>query len=578
MQRLLESPATASATLPLAAKWDRTGELAATTGAVITRMFSDLSANGTADAGRAEIAAALLALPAQRPAALAKISALLADTATSEALRDRLTLTLGETPGADTATALVTHFARTKSAGTFEQLVRRPEATFALLSAVRVGGVSAADFTPGQLARLRTHPDRTVARQAVALLDAQNPRSPEKIDLIAKLTPEIEKPGDSARGRTLFTAACAVCHRLGDVGTRDVGPPLNGMGAHPAAELLVHILDPNREVDPSFWQWNVATKKGDTLAGVIATENAAGLVIRNQGGDTEVKLEEIATRENTRRSLMPEGFEGLGAGGLRDVIAYLRASVQPTFTVSAGETPKEGGKGDGPLLVTTPVVWEPGKTRVLLIGGGSSHNFAEFFGAADTATLRAAGFTVHYTEDRDQAAAELAGADVAVISVNRKFFDIPAYRQALLAFAVAGKGIVMLHPCTWYVYADWPEMNAKIVGGGARGHDRLGKFQVNVRQRTHPVMKNVPASFAVEDELYHVNAEPDKIPAGTASIEVLAETSPSIRFKQPHPAVWIARHDRARIVGFTLGHDERVHSLDAFKTLLINAVTWASGK
>jgi type 1 glutamine amidotransferase len=85
----------------------------------------------------------------------------------------------------------------------------------------------------------------------------------------------------------------------------------------------------------------------------------------------------------------------------------------------------------------------------------------------------------------------------------------------------------------------------------------------------------VPASFEVEDELYYLNAEADKIPPGTASIEVLAETSPSVRFKQPHPAVWITRHPTARIVGIALGHDERVHDHQAFKTLLANAVKWA---
>ena len=31
---------------------------------------------------------------------------------------------------------------------------------------------------------------------------------------------------------------------------KDVAPPLTGMGAHGPAELLVHIIDPNREVDP----------------------------------------------------------------------------------------------------------------------------------------------------------------------------------------------------------------------------------------------------------------------------------------------------------------------------------------
>jgi type 1 glutamine amidotransferase len=89
-------------------------------------------------------------------------------------------------------------------------------------------------------------------------------------------------------------------------------------------------------------------------------------------------------------------------------------------------------------------------------------------------------------------------------------------------------------------------------------------------------MKGVPASFEVEDELYYLNAEADKVPPGTAPIEVLAQTSPSVRYKQPHPSVWITQHAKARIVGIALGHDQRVHDLPAFKTLLTNAVRWAA--
>ena len=58
-------------------------------------------------------------------------------------------------------------------------------------------------------------------------------------------------------------------------------------------------------------------------------------------------------------------------------------------------------------------MWAPGKTKVLIVAGGSAHNFGKFFGETDTATLTAAGFSVNYTEDRDQAAAELSKADVA---------------------------------------------------------------------------------------------------------------------------------------------------------------------
>jgi type 1 glutamine amidotransferase len=158
------------------------------------------------------------------------------------------------------------------------------------------------------------------------------------------------------------------------------------------------------------------------------------------------------------------------------------------------------------------------------------------------------------------------------------FFDTPAYRKAVFDFAARGKGLVMLHPGTWYAFPYWPELNAKIVGGGSRGHDKLGAYKVNAVKPGHPIMKGVPASFDVIDELYYMNAEPDKIPPGTAPIEVLAESSPSQRFGKPHPVVWTTKHERARIVGFTLGHDERVHDHPAYRTLLTNAVKWASGK
>jgi type 1 glutamine amidotransferase len=237
--------------------------------------------------------------------------------------------------------------------------------------------------------------------------------------------------------------------------------------------------------------------------------------------------------------------------------------------------PKEGGKGDAPLPETRPITWAAGKTKVLIVAGGSSHDFGRHFGGTDVATLRAAGFDVHYTEDRDQAAAELRNADVAVISVNRQHFDTPAWRAAVMEAAKAGKGLVMLHPGTWYAFPNWPELNAAIVGGGSRGHDKLGPFSVNVVKPEHPVVKDVPRTFEVVDELYYVNAEPEKVPAGTASIEVLAETSPSQRFMRPHPAVWITRHPTARVVGITLGHDGRVHEHAAFRTLLVNAVGWA---
>ncbi|HEY0968253.1 MAG TPA: PVC-type heme-binding CxxCH protein [Opitutaceae bacterium] len=585
LQRLVAAPETGAPALLLAARVSGGGALTEGMNQAVARLLADFNQPGTSVERRAEIVRSLLALPAHRADALTRVRPLLVDGATPAPVRARLLASLATLPSGETTPLLVGAYSEAKLPQLFDHLLKSPVATRALLAAVREGKLAPAAFGPADIARLRNHPDAIIAGSATELF-ATVTSSASKDDLIASLIGEVRKPGNIAAGRELFAAGCAVCHKLGDVGLRDVGPPLAGIGSRDAAELLTHILDPNRQVEPNYWQWNITLKNGDVASGVIVNESANGVTVRNQGGDTEIRLADIAKRENTRRSLMPEGYEGLGAENLRNLIAYLASQAAPatasapapTAAVAPDARPKAGGRGDFPLPEPTPIVWEPGKTRVLLISGGSSHKFGEFYGGTDRQTLLQAGFSVNYTEDRDQAAAALAQADVAVISVNRRFFDSPEYRQALMAFAAAGKGIIMHHPGTWYGYPEWPELNAQIVGGGSRGHDRIGPHSVNTLRPEHPIMKGVPASFVVEDELYYVNAEPRDTPPGTARITVLAESSPSEKYKVSHPVVWVTDHPTARVVGLTIGHDERVHNLAAFKALLINAVTWASGK
>ena len=79
------------------------------------------------------------------------------------------------------------------------------------------------------------------------------------------------------------------------------------------------------------------------------------------------------------------------------------------------------------------------------------------------------------------------------------------------------------------------------------------------------VMSRDPVTFSAETDLVD-------------AIEVLAESSPSLKFSKPHPVAWVTRHEQARVVGLTLGHDERTHDHPAFKALLVNAVTWVGRK
>jgi len=213
--------------------------------------------------------------------------------------------------------------------------------------------------------------------------------------------------------------------------------------------------------------------------------------------------------------------------------------------------------------------WPPG-IRTLLVGGGSSHDFNRWFNLADVATLRAAGgFSVNYTERYGEVIPALSQIQVLGWSANQPQKD-PVLRQSLLEYANAGKGLVLLHPGNWYIWNDWPEWNKQLVGGGARSHDRYGEFEVTVTQPEHPLMKGVPTTFRISDELYHFQKDEQG-----AAIEVLA-IGKNLTTGKTHPQVWITKHPKARIANITLGHDGLSHDHPAYKQMLINAIRWAA--
>ena len=142
--------------------------------------------------------------------------------------------------------------------------------------------------------------------------------------LSRKFTPIVTQPGDAARGKQLFTQNCAVCHASRAQG-KDVAPDLTGMGAHGPAELIIHVLDPNREVEPNYYAYSIETKDGEIYDGVIARENSAASLCAMPPATWKSKSRTSRRRRNTGLSLMPNGFEALGGETLRDILAYLCA-------------------------------------------------------------------------------------------------------------------------------------------------------------------------------------------------------------------------------------------------------------
>lgn len=240
----------------------------------------------------------------------------------------------------------------------------------------------------------------------------------------------------------------------------------------------------------------------------------------------------------------------------------LRACLVLAILMGFGAAESKGGERPGKKKVI----------RVLLVGGGESHNFDRWYKEEDVATLEKDGFAkVEYTSDPTTILSKLGDIDVLFLSNNQPIKD-EATRKAIFAFADAGKGLILAHPALWYNWKDWPEYNQKLVGGGSKGHNKYGAFDVTVVNKKHPVMKGVPATFNLKDELYYLKADPTGTPT-----EVLA-TAKAKEADAVFPSITIVKYPKARIVGIALGHDAESHTIEPYKTILRNAVKWAAGK
>ncbi len=203
-----------------------------------------------------------------------------------------------------------------------DALYGRADRLVLFLEAVENGKIPASDVDRTRLKLMERSTDQALRPhvQAVAAMIAVGRRK----DVVDRYMPALKRAGDARRGKTLFEKTCATCHRLEGVGS-EVGPNLAAMQARGPESILVNVLDPNREVNPQYVDYVVETSDGRTLAGLLASETAVSVTLKQPGGVLKTVLRaDIERITSSGLSLMPEGLEkSLDEQALADVIAYI---------------------------------------------------------------------------------------------------------------------------------------------------------------------------------------------------------------------------------------------------------------
>ncbi|MCA9118073.1 MAG: c-type cytochrome, partial [Planctomycetaceae bacterium] len=196
-----------------------------------------------------------------------------------------------------------------------------------LLKAVEEKEIRSAEIERDRKQVLLNHTNTTIRDRSQKLFGGEV--NSDRAKIVAAYQSALELDGDLERGREQFKKRCSVCHKVGDMG-HQVGPDLASIRNKSPADMIVAIMDPNREAQANFTTYSVVTEQGRIYSGVIAAETATSITLRRAEGKEDLILRSnIDSLVSNGKSLMPEGLEkDVTPQQIADIIRFVQ-TIKP---------------------------------------------------------------------------------------------------------------------------------------------------------------------------------------------------------------------------------------------------------
>lgn len=209
-------------------------------------------------------------------------------------------------------------------------LLARNERLAPALTALEDGAIPAQDLSTAQMNFLRTAAEPGIRERALRLLGPVPGRQPQAA---AYFAPALKLRGSPERGREIYDARCASCHKLGggeDAARSRPGPDLTAVRVAGREKLLASILQPNAELAAGYTSCVLRTHDGESFVGVRIADNATvtGLALPD-GSRALWSTIAVASATSEGWSIMPENpARGLTPQDMADLLDCIMSAPQ----------------------------------------------------------------------------------------------------------------------------------------------------------------------------------------------------------------------------------------------------------
>jgi putative membrane-bound dehydrogenase-like protein len=197
----------------------------------------------------------------------------------------------------------------------------------ALLQAMAKKTVDRAEVTDNVIIRIQAYSDAEL-NKLIEKAWGRTRATPADLNALIDKTRDslAAAPASFARGKLVFEANCAKCHKFEGKGA-EVGPPLEG-AARDIEYLLVNVLDPNRVIGAPYFVRTARLLDDTVYQGVLAEEDDKTITLKLENAvlKTIKKADLNGPVQISEKSLMPEGLGyNMTAQDFRDLVRYLMA-------------------------------------------------------------------------------------------------------------------------------------------------------------------------------------------------------------------------------------------------------------
>ena len=192
--------------------------------------------------------------------------------------------------------------------------LRPPRAVGGAVGGARRRNIAPCQLDPARIQFLLAHPDDEDPRGVPTIARWCQARPAREV--VSAYRDVLTMEGDVPRGRAVFKRECTGCHKLEGVG-HDLGLPLQNIKNRGPEGILLNMLDPNREVNPTYLNYTVVTEDGRMITGVITAETATSITLTRAEGESDTVLrtniEELRSSELSI-VISPKGFRHKAQG------------------------------------------------------------------------------------------------------------------------------------------------------------------------------------------------------------------------------------------------------------------------